>query len=303
MLHGIESYLAVPLIRRDGSFFGTLCSLDPLPAALDDDAFAIFRLLADLIAYELEAEDEQRKQAAQIRILEDIIAIAAHDLRQPLTVLLGRLQLLARGVRRGTPPDDLAVRLDALIAQTRRAVALSESLLDVARMESGNLAIERAPFDLAGLARQVAEDVRIGAPAHTLRLNVPATMPFVGDERRLAQVLRNLLENAVKYAPAESGPIALTIAPESPTGAAREIHVAVRDSGLGVPSESLPLLFKRNYRVPDAVAQGIQGSGLGLYIVRQIIEAHGGRVWAEAAPEGGLGIHLVLPLVPPSTPR
>ncbi len=288
--------MAVPLIRRDGSFFGTLCSLDPLPTALDDEAFAIFRLLADLIAYELEAEDEQRKQEAQIRTLEDIIAIAAHDLRQPLTVLLGRLQLLVRSVRRGTPPDDLAARLDALIAQTRRAVALSEALLDVARMESGNLAIEHAPFDLAALARQVAEDVRISAPAHTLRLDVPATLPFNGDERRLAQVLRNLLENAVKYAPAESGPIALTVAADPPSGAAREIHVAVRDGGLGVSAESLPRLFDRTYRAPDAIAQGIQGSGLGLYIVRQIVEAHGGRAWAEQAPEGGLGVSLLLPV-------
>ncbi len=294
-LHGIESYLAVPLIRRDGSAFGTLCTLDPLPAALDDDAFAIFHLLADLIAFELEADERQREREARIRSLEDVIAIAAHDLRQPLTVLLGQLQLLARQVRRDETALAVAARVEALIAQARRAIALSGTLLDVARLETGDFALDRAPFDLVALARQTLDDVRTIAPHHTFRLAAPAVLPCRGDERRLGQVLRNLLENAAKYAPADSGPVVVTLAPHPPTGGAGGVEITVRDAGLGVADDQLARLFDRHYRAPDAVDRGIAGSGLGLYIVRRIVEAHGGAVRAERAPEGGLLVRLTVP--------
>jgi signal transduction histidine kinase len=251
----------------------------------------------------LEAEEEQRKQAAHIRTLEDIIAIAAHDLRQPLTILVGRLQLLARSLRRGATVDDSIARMDGLIAQARRAVALSEALLDVARMESGQLTMEHAPFDLAALARQITDDTRLTAPTQTLQLVSPDSVPLVGDARRLAQVLRNLLENAVKYAPAENGPILLTLTPDAESGASGEVHIEVHDSGPGVTGSSLDRLFDRNYRAPEAIEQGVKGSGLGLYIVRQIVEAHGGRASAENAPEGGLIVRLLLPMAPYDAPR
>lgn len=294
-LHGIESYLAVPLIRRDGSYFGTLCTLDPLPATLDDDAFAIFHLLADLIAFELEADERQREREAHIRSLEDVIAIAAHDLRQPLTVLLGQLQLLARQVRRDAVAPTTAARVEGLIAQARRAIALSGTLLDVTRLETGGLALDHALFDLVALARQTLDDVRTIAPHHTFRLEAPAALPFHGDERRLGQVLRNLLENAAKYAPADSGPVVATLAPHPPTGAATSVEIIVRDAGLGVADDQLGRLFDRHYRAPDAVDRGIAGSGLGLYIVHRIVEAHGGGIRAEQAPEGGLLVRLTLP--------
>jgi len=302
-LYGIESYLAVPLHRRDGSYFGTLCTLDPAPTSLDEDAAAIFTLLADLIAFELEADEQQRQQAAQIRALEDVIAIAGHDLRQPLTILLGRLQLLARAARRAPlAPEDLGTRVDALTAQVRRAVSLSETLLDVARLEGGGLALDRAPLDLVALARRVIDDVQIIGPQHRFRLDAPPTLPYIGDERRLGQVLRNLLENAVKYAPAASGPIVVALdALDHPDGT-HDNQIAVRDAGPGVPATSLAHLFDRTYREAGAVARGIQGSGLGLYIARQVVAAHGGRMWAETAPAGGLAVHLVLPTGPAPPP-
>ena len=295
-LYGIESYLAVPLRRRDGSYFGTLCTLDPAPTDLAEDAAAIFTLLADLIAFELEADEQGRQQEAQIRALEDVIAIAGHDLRQPLTILLGRLQLLARAARRATlTPEELAARVEELTGQVRRAVGLSETLLDVVHLEVGQLALDRAPLDLVALARRTLDDVQIIGPQHDFRLDAPPTLPYVGDERRLGQVLRNLLENAVKYAPATSGPIVVTVAgPTAATGAGTA-QIAVCDAGPGVPAASLPHLFERNYREAAAISRGVQGSGLGLYIAQQVIAAHGGRMWAEGAPGGGLAVRLTLP--------
>lgn len=291
----------MPLRRRDGSYFGTLCTLDPAPTDLADDAAAIFTLLADLIAFELEADEQQRQQAAQIRALEDVIAIAGHDLRQPLTVLLGRLQLLARAARRESlTPEELATRVDELTGQVRRAVSLSETLLDVVHLEAGQLALDLAPLDLVALARRAIDDVQIVGSQHDFRLDAPPSLPGYGDERRLGQVLRNLLENAVKYAPAASGPIVVTLVGPALAQSVGEAQLEVRDVGPGVPTASLSHLFERNYREATAFTSGVQGSGLGLYIARQIIAAHGGRMWAEAAsPKGGLAVRLILPTTPP----
>jgi signal transduction histidine kinase len=295
VLYGIESYLAVPLYRRDGSPFGTLCTLDPAPTDLDDDALAIFTLLADLIAFELEADEQQQQQQAQLRALEEVIAIAGHDLRQPLTVLLARLQLLARAARQNSiPGPELAARAEGLAAQVRRAINLSETLLDVAQREFDTPTIERAPCDLTSIATHVVEDVRLIAPEHTFHLDAPPALPYRGDERRLGQVLRNLVENAAKYAPAESGPIVVTL--DTVAAPIPAIAIAVRDTGLGVPEEHLPRLFERAYRGQEARARGIAGTGLGLYIARQIIAAHGGSIRAETTPGGGLTIHIALPL-------
>ena len=293
LLYGIESYLAVPLHRRDGSPFGTLCTLDPAPTALDDDAFAIFTLLADLIAFELEADEQQRQQATQLRALEEIIAIAGHDLRQPLTVLLARLQLLARAARRDTiPAAELVARAESLTAQVRHAINLSDTLLDVAQGEFDAPTITPAPCDLTAIAARVVEDIRLIAPQHTFHLDAPPALPYRGDERRLGQALRNLVENAAKYVPTESGPITVALRADAPTGT---IAIDVRDTGLGVPEEHLSRLFERSYREDDARRRSIAGTGLGLYIVRQIVAAHGGTIRAAGTPGGGLTIHLTLP--------
>lgn len=295
-LYGIESYIAVPLTRKDGSYFGTLCTLDPEPINHGDDILTIFHLLSQLIAFELEEDENQRRQAAYIRALEDVIEIAGHDIRQPLTAAYGGLQLLARKVRRG---QDIGVaeEADHLSAMVRRAVGLSETLLDVAQSQVSGIALERAQFDFVRLGRQVLEETCAGAPAHTLMLEASGALPVDADERRLGSVLRNLLDNAVKYAPAESGPIVLALSSSENDSGRSAVHMCVRDSGLGVPEHMLPRLFERQYRTSDAIDRGIPGSGLGLYIVRQIVEAHGGCVHAEPSPDGGLSICVTIPSV------
>ena len=300
-LYGIESYLAVPLRRRDGSYFGTLCTLDPAPTALDEDAAAIFTLLADLIAYELEADEQQRQQEAQIRALEDVIAIAGHDLRQPLTILLGRLQLLARAARRGgLTPEELAARVEELTGQVRRAVSLSETLLDIVHLEVGELA-STAPRSISSPSR--------GAPWTTCRSSARSTTCGSTPRRpcrssATSAAWARYCGTCSKMRSSMPPPTAGRSSSPSPPPSRRRMlgaaEIAVRDAGPGVPAASLPHLFERNYREAAAVSRGIQGSGLGLYIARQVIAAHGGRMWAEAvSPAGGLAVHLVLPLTPP----
>lgn len=297
-LYGIESYIAVPLNRRDGSYFGTLCALDPQPAALNDEHFDVFHLLAHLIAFELEADEQQRVREAQQRALEDFISIAAHDLRQPLTILQGKTELLARRARRGTDPEDLVRRSEELLVHIRRAVALGDVVLDLARLEAGSLALNVAEFDLVALAAQTLSDTQSIAADHRVVLDAPVTLQIAGDERRLGQVLRNLLDNAVKYAPAASGPVVLTIQVIPQPGASEQIGISVCDGGPGVADEELARLFERQYRSPNAKARRISGSGLGLYIARQIVEAHSGTIRAEHAAGGGLCVRLTLPHQP-----
>lgn len=293
-LYGIESYIAVPLVRRDGSHFGTLCAFDPRPAPLSEEHFAIFHLLAGLIAFELEADEQQQRRDQALHAMEDFIEVAVHDLRQPLTALLGRAQLLARRAQRGAPAEELALAAAQVASHAHRAASLAAMLLDVARIDTGSFALTRAPVDLVDLARQSIEDVQITAPDHRFELAAPVTLVQKVDEARLGQVLRNLLDNAVKYAPAASGPVRLELGLADDAAAGR-VLLRVRDHGKGVAEADLPRLFERMYRTAAAAEQPVSGSGLGLYITRRIIEAHGGQIWAEHAPGGGLQVCILLP--------
>jgi signal transduction histidine kinase len=299
LVHGIESYIAVPLHRMDGSLFGTLCALDPLPATLSEEDFAIFRLLSQLIAFELEAEETRQKQEAQMRSLEDFISIAAHDLRQPLTVLYGNAQLLSRGIKRGDMTK-ISERTETLLAQTRRAIRLSDLLLDIARIEAGNLVLTRASFDLADVARQVADDIGVIYPQREIIFEGSPKLRVYADEHRLAEVLHNLLNNAVKYAP--EGPVALRIETAPSEGVhcpddagSGSLLISVIDHGPGVDPMELTKIFERRYRAGGAMNRGISGSGLGLYIAGQIAQAHGGTMWAESTAGGGLTVRFTLP--------
>jgi signal transduction histidine kinase len=289
-LYNVESYIAVPIHRRDGEFFGVLCALDAEPAQLTDKAFAIFHLLAHLIAFELEAAEREKQQNSVLQVLEDFISIAAHDLRQPLTTVLGRAQLLARQIQRELPSSPLLASVNTLVAQARRAILMSGTVLDIARLEAGTFTLDRAECDLVAVAHELLDDIRTTASEYDLILRAPPALLMAIDKNRILQVLRNLLDNAVKYTPAAAGPILLELE-------ARESEVAIRvvDSGQGVPPEELPQLFARGYRASTALGQGTSGAGLGLYIVRKIVEAHGGTIRATLAARGGLMITLSLP--------
>ncbi len=295
-IYGIESYIAVPLLRRDGSYFGTLCALDPLPAQLDETNFGIFELLSQLISFELEAEDEKIAREAQIGALNDLVSIAGHDLRQPLSALRLRAQMTARRAKREGVSPELAAQLDGLVTDTQRAILLTDSLLDVGRIQAGSFTLEEAEIDLAVLVQQVVEDVKTSSPNHSFQLETPHSLTVKGDGLKLGQVIRNLLDNAVKYSPESTQPIEVKLSP-LPTS---EALFQVRDYGIGVAESELSKLFQRQYRSSNALESGISGSGLGLYISQKIIEAHQGKLWAELADGGGMLFQATLPLISPS---
>jgi signal transduction histidine kinase len=175
--------------------------------------------------------------------------------------------------------------------QARRLNKMVTSLLDLSRLQTGQLSIERRPVDLRAQITRIAEEVEPTLEGHTLRLELPSMgVPVLGDELRLEQVIQNLVQNAVKYSP-DGGPVHIALAPEA--GWAR---ISVRDEGLGIPPESLSRIFTRFFRAHNSDERQISGMGVGLYVVRQIIELHGGRVEVQSAERKGSTFTVWLPL-------
>jgi len=227
----------------------------------------------------------------------EFLLTVTHDIRNPLTSLKGTAQLLARQMAGPSPNlDRVREGLAQIDAQATRMSILLTELLDVSRTRLGRFEILRVPTSFRTVLDQV---VGRSAPdvAARLRIRASAESERVGqwDAARLEALLENLLSNAVKFSPPDS-PIDVVV-----EATAEHLAVALRDYGRGVDSAELPRLFDRFFRSPSAADDGIDGSGMGLYIARGIVEAHGGSIWAMSAGRGqGCTIGFTLPWGPPS---
>jgi len=232
------------------------------------------------------AEQYARAQAeAALRTRDEFLSIAAHELKTPLTTLMGNIDLIQRRTRReGSLSERDARSIGVATQQARRLKQMIDSLLDLSRLELGQLSIEPAPLDLGRLARRVVEEVQPGLIHHSIICCTPDTAVMIdGDEVRLEQVIQNLLQNAVRYSP-NGGRIDVIVAADEGASLA-SLHV--RDHGIGIAADALAQLFERFYRVPDTATEHIHGVGIGLYVVKEIITLHGGAV--EVASEAGVG--------------
>lgn len=221
---------------------------------------------------------------------DEFLSIASHELKTPLTTLKILTQLTHRRLSRaGLAEAEQTARMERAIGRMERLV---NDLLDASRIESGKLALDRAPTDLAALCRQIAEEQH-AATGRTIELDLPThPVEAVADGERIGQVLTNLLSNALKYSPAASS-VSLQLVVHGD-----QARVCVRDAGQGIPAEALPHLFERFYRVPGVQVQSGSGVGLGLglYISRDIVARHGGRMWAESQVGAGTTFFFTLPL-------
>jgi two-component system sensor histidine kinase BaeS len=242
----------------------------------------------------------------------DMTADIAHELRTPLSVQRAHLEALQDGVYPFLPAN-----LTPILEQNILLTRLVEELRTLALADAGQLQLDRVPTDLPALARRVVDRFQPQAASKAIRLQLntvpPAPLPGqteiprpVADPARLEQILANLLTNALRHTP-EGGQIELAVrysrTPDLPDSAAREmrtppnaIQVAVRDTGPGIPEESLPRLFERFYRAGRSRSREEGGTGLGLAIARQIAQAHGGSLTAANHPEGGAVFTLTLPI-------
>lgn len=222
----------------------------------------------------------ERKQAE--RAQQDFIAMASHDLLTPVTVLRARAQLLQR--RQTYDETSVASILD----QASRMERLITDLRELVRLEGGRLALRREPVDLGEIVHEALTRARTEGTRHALRVE-PPQFPIVGawDRDRLRQVLDNLIGNAIKYSP-QGGDIVIRIDATDDVG-----RVRIEDHGIGIAGDVLPRLFERFYQGQDpGVSTGL---GLGLYIARMLVEAHGGRIWAESEPGHGSTFVITLP--------
>jgi signal transduction histidine kinase len=233
---------------------------------------------------------------------DDFLSIVSHELRTPLTSIQGYSQLLEARLR--AAPERNAKELahmDVIRSQVARMRRLVDDLLDVSRIERrGGVSIEPEPMDLAEELREIASRVRREHPERQVAIDLPDALPISADHDRVAQVLGNLIDNALKYSPL-GGPIALSAFVDGD-----EVEVQVADEGLGIPEWQRELVFERFFQADDVSGRRRStGLGLGLYICRAIVESHGGSIRASenAAVGHGTTITLRLPLVArPSLP-
>jgi signal transduction histidine kinase len=278
---GMRSSLLIPLIAR-GSVLGvlTLVVTGRSGRSYDEADVTLAEELARRAAQAIDNARLYAEAGAAIHARDEFLMIASHELRTPVTVMRTASQLLQRERDRGQLDEARLVRAIGHITQaSERLASLTEDLLDVSRLQTGQFALRITDLDLGPFVQEIVERWReqLG-PRHPLGLEVADRTPCVrADPARLDQVLANLLGNAAKYSP-QGGPIQVSVQPDG--GGAR---VEVRDQGIGLPPNAEEIIFRPFGRTAAAVRRQIQGLGLGLYICRQIMERHGGRIWAEHA--------------------
>jgi PAS domain S-box-containing protein len=293
------SVAAIPL-RVNGRALGVLGLSFATARAFSTDDQVFLLTLARQCALALErarlyAAERAARSAAQeaVRIRDAFLSIASHELKNPLTSLLGNAQLLQRrATRSSTQSDRDQQALTVIVDQATRLNKLLTTLLDVSRLENGQLGLERTPLDLCELAQRIVTDVQSTLTQHTLTIRTPEGPLIVsGDALRLEQVLQNLLQNAIKYSPV-GGLISIAIAQHR-----QMASMSVTDQGIGIPQEALPRLFDRFYRATQREAGGIGGLGIGLYVVKEIVTLHGGTITVTSTEGAGSTFTIDLPLL------
>jgi signal transduction histidine kinase len=278
-MYGIQSYISMPIMLADGTFFGTLCAIDPRPAKLKTpETIGMFELFAELIGTHLNAierlsstEATLLDERATAELREQFIAVLGHDLRNPLASLSSGVNL----IQKAKTPERAAEIGIAMQSSVKRMARLINDLLDFARGRlGGGLALNYDKEPLAPSLEQVVEELRAGHPDCVIETQFVITRDIKRDSSRIAQLLSNLLGNAVKYGTPNT-PISVRGTTEQ-----GEFELSVTNKGAPIPPAVIDRLFLPFYR-GDAQAT-MQGLGLGLYIVSQIATAHGGRVDAES---------------------
>jgi len=291
-----NTVIAAP-VSAEGRRMGVLTIYaDRAPIFVEDDMW-LLELLADQTAVLLEARalttqaGELRGREEAARLKEEFLSAAAHDLRTPLTVVLGQAELIERRLLRDPAASIDPAGISRMAREARHLRDLVSELLDAQRLEQGLTVMDRAPADLGAIVEAVrARHVEHGVP---LLLEGPEEALVASVDRpRIEQVIENLLENAYKYG-ADDKPPAMRVWQDE-----REARIAVVDHGAGVPLADRERIFERFYRAPNAQSITDTGMGLGLYICRRIVEEHGGRIWAEATPSGGATFVFSIPLEP-----
>jgi signal transduction histidine kinase len=292
-LYVFESYISVPVFRTDGSFFGTICALDPNPAPLRGSTIqATMESFARLLSLQIEAEENQQQTEVELQeergtaeLREQFIAVLGHDLRNPLfAVNFGAERLLRK---HSNPATDPLVR--HILASGQRASQLVEDVLDFARgrMGSGIALHLNDCVDLQEALQQVVAEMQSVHPQRLIHADIGDLSGVYGDRERLMQLLSNLVANAVHHGN-QNSPVYVTAQIERD-----HLFLTVKNAGQ-ISEQALPRLFQPFSRPVSGTPQA--GLGLGLYIVKQIADAHGAELHVTTHAQYGTQFSFSLPL-------
>lgn len=225
--------------------------------------------------------DEQRKN--------DFIGMASHELKTPLTSLSAILQILEQKMR-NSEDDFIPGALIKANQQIKRMSNMINGFLNVSRLESSKLQIEKEQFDLSELAAEMIAEAKLIVSSHELKYTKPGALMVYADREKIGSVISNLLSNAVKYSPRGKQ---ITVQIESTTD---EVKLSVQDEGMGIKLQDIDKLFDRYYRVDSEHTKHISGFGVGLYLSSEIVKHHGGRIWVESEKGIGSTFYFTLPV-------
>lgn len=293
---GETSYMTVPLLARGRTLGAISLVLGDSERRYSAEDLAVAEEIAYRVALAVDNARLYHEAQAAVQARDQFLSIASHELKTPLTALVGYVKLLRR---RFTPGNSLTERdlraIHVIDEQSSRLNRLISLLLDLSRIQKEQLSIDPAPLDLSLLVRRVVNDMELIVERHSILVETPDHPLYInGDEMRLEQVLHNLLQNAIKYSPS-GGIIRVCLEAEAETACIR-----VTDQGIGIPREAMHRLFQRFQRISNPDTQHVSGLGLGLYIVKEIVLLHGGHV--NVASEEGIGstFTVYLPLHAPT---
>lgn len=293
-LYKFESYISVPVFRTDGRFFGTICALDPNPAQLKSSSIqSTMESFARMLALQIEAEENaqrtetallQERETAELR--EQFIAVLGHDLRNPLFAISAGAEMLLRK----HPDPAIEVRVRNILGSAQRATRLVDDVLDFARGRLGKgIPVDIQPCaDLTEAVQQVVTEIRNVHPQRTIRASIGDLQGLPCDRARIAQLLSNLLANAVAHGDPEGD---IEVIAQVEHGA---LMLAVKNQG-HIPEAILPHLFQPYSRPIGSTPQA--GLGLGLYIASQIAQSHGGHLHVASTAQSGTLFTFSLPTI------
>ncbi|MGF7038352.1 GAF domain-containing sensor histidine kinase [Mucilaginibacter lappiensis] len=273
-MYGFQSYISVPIMLKNGSFFGTLCAIDPRPARLNTpETLGMFNLFADLIAFHLNAIDQlsisesklqEERKTAELR--DQFIAILGHDLRNPVGAVSNVAQLLLR-----MPLDERVKRLATIVQDSSyRMKGLIDNILDFASGHlGGGIVLNRTENEpLEEILNQIVTELKVVWPGRTINTQFILTEPVNCDGKRIAQLFSNLLGNALTHSEKDS-PVSVKAISNQ-----KEFILSINNAGEKIPEAVVDRLFQPFSR--GEIKPGQQGLGLGLYIASEIARAHGG---------------------------
>jgi signal transduction histidine kinase len=246
------------------------------------------RLVAETAALLKSSRDNEAKIELLSKTKSEVMSNLSHEFRNALVGIQGFSEIMRT---EDLAPDEVKEFAADIFQDSNRLTRMINEMLDLDRMESGRVILELKPLDLNAVVRQAVDRANVSGTKCEIVVKLEEPLPLVvADTDRLFQVVSNLLGNAVKYSP-DGGEVLVTTSHEE-----GEVRVAVRDHGVGIAPEDLPRLFQRYERIDSKTGNKISGTGLGLVIARQIVEMHGGRIWAGGAADGGSVFAFAIPI-------